>query len=226
MTLQLRSLLIPLSLLILHLLLRVILAFRVCWILSWPFRQLMVSFWWMRSRSFWHCKQIWQAFGALLHHLLLMMSLDCPLAIHHKKREYIWMEIGRDFRFLFFVFFFFLELWSFRFYLGASWCIYFFGSWCIYFYGMYMLRGDIMFFIFIFIFLLSILLFLVSHVLHWLLIYIKRLFMIYVFYFLFCEIKILFCFYLYFPHMCLCVCWVLQEYTGWFSHATVYTGNW
>ena len=41
---------------------------------------------------------------------------------------------------------------------------------------------------------LSLLLFLVSHVLHWLLIYIMRLFMIYVFYFLFCEIKNLFCF--------------------------------
>ena len=33
------------------------------------------------------------------------------------------------------------------------------------------------------------LLFLVSHVLHWLLIFIIRLFMVYVFYFLFCEIK-------------------------------------
>ena len=35
---------------------------------------------------------------------------------------------------------------------------------------------------------------LVSHVLHWLLIYIIRLFMIYFFYFMFCEIKNLFCF--------------------------------
>ena len=204
MTLQLRSLLIPLSLLILHLLLRVILAFRVCWILSWPFRQLMVSFWWMRSQSFWHCKRIWQAFGGLLHHLLLMMSLDCPLAIHHKKREYIWMEIRGDFCFLFFVF---LELWSFRFYLGASWCIYFFGSWCIYFYGMYMLRGDIMFFIFIF--LLSILLFLVSHVLHWLLIYIYEviydIYLFILFYiFMLYEIKNLFCFTCIF-HTCVCV---------------------
>ena len=48
-------------------------------------------------------------------------------------------------------------------------------------------------------------LFLVSHVLHWLLIYIMRLFMIYVFYFLFCEIKNLFLFYLYFPQIRLCV---------------------
>ena len=44
-------------------------------------------------------------------------------------------------------------------------------------YELYMLGGDIMF--------LSLLLFLVSHVLHWLLIYIMRLFMIYLFYFLF-----------------------------------------
>ena len=48
-----------------------------------------------------------------------MMCLDCPLAICHKKGEYIWMEIGRDF-------FFFLELWSFRLYLDASSCTYFF----------------------------------------------------------------------------------------------------
>ena len=44
-------------------------------------------------------------------------------------------------------------------------------------YELYMLGGDIMF--------LSLLLFVVSHVLHWLLIYIMRLFMIYLFYFLF-----------------------------------------
>ena len=43
------------------------------------------------------------------------------------------------------------------------------------FYGMYMLGGDIMF--------LFLLLFLVSHVLHWLFIYIMRLFMIYGFFF-------------------------------------------
>ena len=67
------------------------------------------------------------------------------------------------------------------------------------FYGMYMLGGDAM--------LLLLLLFLVSHVLHWLLIYIMKLFMVYVFYFLFCEIKNYFIlFYLYFPYMYLCVC--------------------
>ena len=42
--------------------------------------------------------RIWRVFDSLLHHLLLMMmSLDCPLAIRHKKGEYIWMEIGGDF---------------------------------------------------------------------------------------------------------------------------------
>ena len=54
------------------------------------------------------------------------------------------------------------------------------------FYGMYMLGGDTMF--------SFLLLFLVSHVLHWLLIYIMRLFIIYVLYFMFCEINNLFCF--------------------------------
>ena len=57
----------------------------------------MVSFWWMYSRSFRSYVRIWRAFGGHLHHLLLMMSLDCPLAICHKKREYIWMRIGGDF---------------------------------------------------------------------------------------------------------------------------------
>ena len=44
-----------------------------------------------------------------------------------------------------------------------------------------------------------VLLFLVSHMIHWLLIYIMMLFMIYVFYFMFCEIKILFRFTCIFP---------------------------
>ena len=56
--------------------------------------------------------RILRVFGGLLHHLLLMTSLDCPLAIRHKKGEYILMEIGGDFEFL--------GLWSFRLYLGAS----------------------------------------------------------------------------------------------------------
>ena len=78
----------------------------------------------------------------------------------------------------------------FFFFFGALDCIYvlhdFFFWLTMYFFFLwvYMLGGDTMF----------LFLFLVSHVLHWLLIYIMRLFMIYVFYFLFCEIKNLFCF--------------------------------
>ena len=44
--------------------------------------------------------------------------------------------------------------------------------------------------------------------------YIMRLFMVYVFYFMFCEIKKFILVYLYFPHMRLCVCLVFQEFTG------------
>ena len=60
----------------------------------------MDSYWWMCSRSFRLCMRIWRVFGGLLHPLLLIMSLDCPLAIRHKKAEYILMEIGGDFEFL------------------------------------------------------------------------------------------------------------------------------
>ena len=70
--------------------------------------------------SFGLYERIWRVFDDHLSHLLLMMS-DCPLAIRHKKGEYIWI---RDFidkgRLLLF--------WSFgafRLYLGASSCIYF-----------------------------------------------------------------------------------------------------
>ena len=45
-------------------------------------------------------------------------------------------------------------------------------------------------------------------------IYIMRLFMVYVFYFMFCEIKKFILAYLYFPHMHLCVCFVFQEFTS------------
>ena len=58
--------------------------------------------------------QIWQALDGHLCHLLLIMSLDCPLEIRHKKGG-VHMDGDRG-RF----FFFFLELWSFRLYLGAS----------------------------------------------------------------------------------------------------------
>ena len=56
--------------------------------------------------------QIWRALDDHLCHLLLMISLDFPLSIRHKKGEYILMKIGEDFEFL--------ELWSFRLYLDAS----------------------------------------------------------------------------------------------------------
>ena len=70
-----------------------------------------------------------------------MMGIDCPLAIRHKKGEYIWMEIGGDFQ----VFgaldcmsvlhpvliFFVLELWSIRLYQGASLCTFFFFFWLV-----------------------------------------------------------------------------------------------
>ena len=90
--------------------------------------------------------RVWQALDSHLHHLFLMMSFDFPLEIRHKKGEYIWMERGGKYEFL--------ELWSFRLYLGASSCIYL----LIYlahdvfilmylFYGMYMIGGDIMLFI-------------------------------------------------------------------------------
>ena len=64
--------------------------------LSWLFRQLRDRFWWMCSLSFMRCVMIWQVVD-VLHYLLLMMSLDCPLTIRHKKGEYIWMGIGGDF---------------------------------------------------------------------------------------------------------------------------------
>ena len=62
--------------------------------------------------------RVWQALDSHLHHLFLMMSFDFPLEIRHKKGEYIWMEIGGKYEFL--------ELWSFRLYLGASSCIFLF----------------------------------------------------------------------------------------------------
>ena len=80
--------LIRLLLLFLCLRLRMIQTFVVCWRLSWPFRQLMVSFWWTCLMSFGLCERIWRVFDDHLSHLLLMMS-DCPLAICHKKGEYI-----------------------------------------------------------------------------------------------------------------------------------------
>ena len=56
--------------------------------------------------------------------------------------------------------------------------------------------------------------FLVSHCGTSVVIYIMRLFMVYVFYFMFCENKKFILVYLYFPHMRLCFCLVFQEFTS------------
>ena len=40
--------------------------------------------------SFDICEQIWRVLDTHHRHLLLMMS-DCPLTIHYKKGEYIWI---------------------------------------------------------------------------------------------------------------------------------------
>ena len=92
---------------------------------------------------------IWQALDGHVLHLLLMMSLDYPLAIHHKKRG---VHMDGDRRRFFFFFFVFLELWSFRLFLGALSCTFFFWLMMYFFYKLYMLRGDIMF---LFLFLVS-----------------------------------------------------------------------
>ena len=51
--------------------------------------------------------QSWRALDGHLHHLLLMMSFDCPLAIRHKKGG-VYMDGDRR---------------SFFFFLGALDCI-------------------------------------------------------------------------------------------------------
>ena len=57
----------------------------------------------MCSWSFRFYMLIWQVLDSLLPHLLLMMSHDCPLAIRHKKGEYILcMETGEVFFFVLF----------------------------------------------------------------------------------------------------------------------------
>ena len=60
------------------------------------------KFWWMCLLSFRLYIQIWRVFSILLHlHLLMMMMiLDYPLEICHKKGEYLCMLIGGDFVFL------------------------------------------------------------------------------------------------------------------------------
>ena len=148
----------------------------------------MVIFWWMCLPSFRSWKQIWRVLDGHLRHLLLVMSLDCSLAIHHKKGEYIWMEsllIGGDF------FFNVLELlWSYRLYLGASLCTYIFWLmmylfWCLYSLWVVYDRGRHYG-------LISVSCFTLCYIDYWFIF--MKLFMIYIFYFMLCEIKNLFCF--------------------------------
>ena len=132
------------------------------------------------------------------------MGHDCPLAIRHRKGECLCMLIGGVFCF------------GARLYLGAwAWRILFWFLMYLFFsfdvfiiYGLYMLGRDTVFYVSFYF-----LLFLVSHMIHWLLIYIMRLFMVYVLFYVLWNQKFIL-FYLYFPHMRLCVCWVFQEYTG------------
>ena len=88
--LPVKRLLILLVLLLLFLdhLLWMTLTFVVRWRLSWPFMRLMVRFWWTCLMSSMLWEQIWCLFDVRLHHLLLMMVSNCPLAFRHKKREY------------------------------------------------------------------------------------------------------------------------------------------
>ena len=88
----------------------------------------MDRFWWICWLSFRLYVSIWWVFNILPHLHLLMMSLDCPLAIHHKKGEYLYMLMGR--------FCVFVDRGSFRLYLGDSWCI-------VYWLMMYLFLWDI-----------------------------------------------------------------------------------
>ena len=134
---------------------------------------------------------IWRVLDGLLHHLLLMMSLDCPLAIRHKNGEYtLCMEIGGVFCFVLF--------WGTKIVFRSFFDVFLFIWLKMYlFLKVVHVRGRHYVLCFFYCFF--------SHVIHWLLIYIMTLFMVYVFYFLFCEIKNFLLFYLYFPHMRLCV---------------------
>ena len=52
----------------------------------------MENFCWMCSMRLWSYEKIWRMLEVLLHWLHPLMIHDCPLAIRHKKVEYI--EIG------------------------------------------------------------------------------------------------------------------------------------
>ena len=136
------------------------------------------------------------------------MDSDCPLAFHHKKREYIWGVLCRG-DFFFMGSFYVLELVElFRLYLGASLCIY-----ILFWLLMYFLIGGDTFFFICFLF-------------HFLLIYIYELFMIYVFALCFVKSRIYFCF-TYIFHTCVyAFVKYFRKYIGWFSCAAVYSCNW
>ena len=58
----------------------------------------MDKFYWMCSMRLRPYEQIWSMLEVLLYRLHPLMSHDCPLAIRHKKGEYIHMEIRGDCR--------------------------------------------------------------------------------------------------------------------------------
>ena len=114
----------------------------------------------------------------ILHQLHPLMSLDCPLAIRYKKGEYI--VIGGD-------------IFGYRLYLGDMICIWF---WCIYLMTGCICKGETLCLCFYaYCFCVYVL---VSHYGTLILIYIMRLFMVYVLYFMFCENKSFILFYLYY----------------------------
>ena len=99
----------------------------------------------------------------ILHQLHPLMSLDCPLAIRYKKGEYI--VIGGD-------------IFGYRLYLGDMICIWF---WCIYLMTGCICKGETLCLCFYaYCFCVYVL---VSHYGTLILIYIMRLFMVYVFLF-------------------------------------------
>ena len=78
----------------------------------------------MCSLSFKLYEQIWQVLEVLFRSLhLLMINHDCPLAFCHKKGEYFGV-LCRVFVFRGSLFVFGWSLWSFRLYLGTSFCTY------------------------------------------------------------------------------------------------------
>ena len=138
------------------------------------------------------------------------MDYDCPLAFHHKRGEYIcrgdFVVKGR-----------FLMFWAcgaIRLYLGTSLFIYIFGSWCILCFDWVIHnRGrytDCICFLF--------------HIAYWFIF--MRLFMIYVFILCYVKSKSYLCFTCIFYTCIYAFVECFRKYTGWFSHAAIYTCNW